>query len=213
MIDAGISQVYSFFKKQKKKDIYYGTCFFLYYVEMAQGRNNFANYSEAMRGRIVGLTEQGLSAREVAQQVGCNIKTVELWRRKFCELGPDGLKDHRKHNRRPKKTTPEQDAQILNIVQENPFRAAEHVIPEIDVDISKRTVIRRLKAAGLVSCRPTKKCVLNEGHRQERLAFANRHLNKPQEEWDKWIWSDEKVNSSSRFFPNFMFISFNIYIE
>ena len=81
---------------------------------MAQGRrNNFANYSEATPGRIAGLTEQDLSAREVAQQVGCNIKTVELWRRKFRELGPDGLKDHRKQNKRPKKMTPEQDTQIL----------------------------------------------------------------------------------------------------
>lgn len=161
---------------------------------MAQERRNpFANYSEGARGRIVGLSEQGLSAREVAQ-VGCNIKTVELWRRKYRELGPDGLKDHRKQNRRPKKTTPEQDAQIINVVAENPFKGAEHVIPEIGIDISKATVIRRLKTAGLISCRPTKKCVLNEEHRRERLAFAHQHLNEPQEEWDKWIWSDEKVN-------------------
>jgi Mn-dependent DtxR family transcriptional regulator len=73
----------------------------------------------------------------------------------------------------------------LNVVAENPFRAVEHIILEVGINVAKRTVIRRLKANGLISCRPTRKCVLTEEHRQERLAFANRHLNKPQEEWDK----------------------------
>ena len=60
----------------------------------------------------MGLTKQGLSAREVAQQVGFNIKTVKLWRRKYRELGPNGLKDHRKQNRGLKRTIPEQDTHI-----------------------------------------------------------------------------------------------------
>ena len=54
----------------------------------------------------MSLNKQSLSAREVAQQVGCNIKTVELWKRKYRELDPNRLKDHRKQNRRPKKNDP-----------------------------------------------------------------------------------------------------------
>ncbi|KYN28337.1 hypothetical protein ALC57_02250 [Trachymyrmex cornetzi] len=35
--------------------------------------------------------------------------------------------------------------------------------------------------------------MLTTEQRRRRIEFANYHLNKPQREWDTWIWSDEKV--------------------
>lgn len=81
-------------------------------------RNIFANLSTADRGRIVGLYEGGHNKAEIARIVGCSRQTVALWVKKHEEGGMGNLQDHRKNNRGPQKTTPEQNEDIIRAVDE-----------------------------------------------------------------------------------------------
>ena len=111
-------------------------------------RNIYSNLKPQDRGRIIGLYEAGHKKTEIANIIGCNRHTVSLWIKKYEEGGMDSLKDHRKNNKRPKKTT-EQDQEIIEAVNEHPFEAAANVLRDRNLNISERTVRRRLNAANV----------------------------------------------------------------
>jgi len=102
-----------------------------------------------------------------------------------------------KNNRRPQKTTPEQNEEIVQAIDQNPFDGTATVMRNINLNISVRTVRRRLNAAHIHSHSAAKKILLKPEHRMQRMQFAREHLDTPQEEWNAIVWMDEKVFSSS----------------
>ncbi|KAK6320657.1 hypothetical protein J4Q44_G00097640 [Coregonus suidteri] len=56
---------------------------------------------------------------------------------------------------------------------------------------SQRTISNTLRRHGLKSCSARKIPLLKPAHVQARLKFANDHLDDPEEEWEKVMWSDE----------------------
>ena len=92
------------------------------------------------RGRIIGLYQGGHNKIEIARIMGCSSKTVALWIRKYEEGGINNLQDHRKNNKRPQKTTVEQNEEIVQTIDENPFDAASTVLHNMNVNISAITV-------------------------------------------------------------------------
>lgn len=161
-------------------------------AELQEERNAFANYPPSVRGEIVGLHRAGMSQREIRGRVGCNKKTVSLWIRR-ANGGTNALSDHRKNNKRPLKTTPEQDVQLCEYVEGNPFTTIPEALEATGIPISVNTALSRLKSVGITAHRPLKKTPLTENHRQQRMTFAEEHLLWTPEQWAKVIWSDEKV--------------------
>ncbi|MEW3804189.1 hypothetical protein, partial [Pseudomonas aeruginosa] len=53
------------------------------------------------------------------------------------------------------------------------------------------TISNTLRRHGLKSCSARKLLLLKPAHVQARLKFANDHLDDPEEEWEKVMWSDE----------------------
>lgn len=149
-------------------------------------RNIFANLSEGDRGRIIGLYESGGRRSDIVQTVGCSERTVDRWITKHRAEGT--LKDHRKNNTRPRKTTAQQDQNIVQLVDENPFSAAATVLRNNTFSISVCTVKRRLKSAKVRSHLSAKKIALTQIHRNRRMQFAREHLNTFQDEWNAVIW-------------------------
>lgn len=83
------------------------------------------------------------------------------------------LQDHRKNNKRPQKTTPEQNQEIIRAVDENPFASVINILRNRDINICAQTIRRRLRAAK-VHCKPAaKKIELKPRHREQRMLFAN----------------------------------------
>lgn len=161
-------------------------------------RNNiFANISTQDRGKIIGLHQAGYNKTEIANLVGCTRQTVALWVRKHEEGGMANLRDHRKNNKGPQKTTPEQNQEIVRAVDENPFDAVENILRNRNINICGQTIRRRLRAANVHSKPAAKKIELKPRHREQRMLFARQHLNTPQEEWNAVVWMDEKVFSSA----------------
>jgi transposase-like protein len=61
-----------------------------------------------LRGRIVLMLADGLSGREVARQLGIARHTVDLWRTRFREEGPESLLRDRPGRGRRARLRPEQ---------------------------------------------------------------------------------------------------------
>lgn len=76
------------------------------------------------RGGIAALTDHGVSVREVAAKLGCHATTVRRWKRRYEET----LDVKRQvGSGRPKKTTPAQDAMLLDAVRAKPITTAQEI--------------------------------------------------------------------------------------
>jgi len=73
----------------------------------------------AMRARIILLSVEGHTLAEIAAHVGVTRKIVSLWRRRFFEMGIDGLKDMPGRGR-PKIYGPEERVDILALACTKP---------------------------------------------------------------------------------------------
>lgn len=113
--------------------------------EPQEERNVFANYDPSVRGRIVGMHQAGCNNQEIQAAIECNIKTVRLWINEFIAGGDRFLRNHQKNNRRPLKTTPEEDVQLCQAVEERPFTTISATLHEIDIGVSVSTARRRLR--------------------------------------------------------------------
>lgn len=93
---------------------------------------------------------------------------------------------------RPRKTTLWMDRRIKRISQRDPWLSGPRIIAEIpELEVSPRTVQRRLVEAKLYSRRPAKKPLVSERNRLARLEFVRRHLNWTVQDWKKILFSDE----------------------
>lgn len=108
--------------------------------------------------------------------MGCSIKTVALWIRKHADGRTENLKDHRKNNHAPQKTTVEQNEELIRAVDENPFDPVVNVIRNRGLNICAETARRRLRAAGVHYRPAAKKIELKPRHGIQRLQFAKEHL-------------------------------------
>jgi transposase len=103
---------------------------------------------------------------------------------------------------RPRKTTRRDDSRILRESTNNPRNNAQQVGEQSGVDVSTKTVHRRLKDRGLNPCVAAKKPLISKRNKKLRLLWAKEHVVKPIWFWRKIIWTDESkfelINTKSR---------------
>ena len=76
---------------------------------------------------------------------------------------------------RPRVTTPKQDQQVIALSEKETFVTSQDITNRLNkkgLDISHRTVRRRLNEAGAKYNRPLTKPLLTENHREKRLKWA-----------------------------------------
>ncbi|KAK4303652.1 hypothetical protein Pmani_019425 [Petrolisthes manimaculis] len=108
----------------------------------------------ALRGRIVGMHESGKTAAEISRELGVTKDTVYLWIRRWQEEG--NLTDRRRQGR-PRETTNDQDEEIREAAEANPFTNAVAITEDLNLPVSGRTTAavpvslpRELSATALV---------------------------------------------------------------
>jgi transposase len=79
----------------------------------------------AVRARIVLLAGQGVNNSDIARQVPATFKTVSKWRRRYLDLGLDGLLDEPRPGT-PRKLSDEQVERVLTRTLESQPEAATH---------------------------------------------------------------------------------------
>ena len=75
--------------------------------------------------------------------------------------------------------------------QRNPSITSRNIVETLKLNISSRTVRRRLKDVNLKSCLTRRKPQINKVHKRKRLTFAKKYVNKPLSFWKKIIWTNE----------------------
>jgi transposase len=116
-------------------------------------------------------------------------KTVYLWKQRWSEEG-----DITKHVSfgRPKKTTLQQDQQLIEDVRYRRFVNTSTYAAQLNV--SSHTIRRRLHDAGLHHRVPAKKPLLTDRHKTMRFNFAQRYLDY---DFNGVLFLDEKVFTSA----------------
>ena len=164
-------------------------------VPMSEVRHRFGNLSVQIRGRIVALAQSRWEENKIRDEIGCDIRTVRLWIRRFQERGDPGLADHRKNNRRPKKTAPDEDAAICAVVERTPFTTARQILVETGLNISRPTICRRLHEHNITDHRPLRKSPLLAPQREGRMTWAEAYRRWRRAQWRAVIFSDEKAST------------------
>ncbi|KAI4890945.1 hypothetical protein NFI96_003942, partial [Prochilodus magdalenae] len=83
---------------------------------------------------------------------------------------------------------------VLALVRNEPRITRQDLVNDLNragTTVSKKTISNTLRRQGLKSCSARKVPFLKPTHVKARLKFANDHLNDPEEEWEKVMWSDE----------------------
>ena len=92
---------------------------------------------------------------------------------------------------RPRKTTANVDAQIVEKVRADPFTTCTRIKQELGLQVLSKTVYRRLRKAGFCARRPRKVRKLQPHHVEARIRFAEEHLTASITRWMKINFSDE----------------------
>lgn len=80
--------------------------------------NRNKSLSQAERGAIIALTQEGKSIGQISNSVGCGRSTVVLWQNRFLQTGDIQRKTG---SGRPRSTTPEQDQEMRQFVEAQPI--------------------------------------------------------------------------------------------
>lgn len=146
----------------------------------------------AKRAQIVLLASQKVSQRNIAKQLKCSRCAVQTTLSRHAE---SGSYENRAKSGRKRATTPREDRFLERASLKNRRKTAKELRADLKkglgVDISQRTVSRRLQSLGLHGRKARKKPLLNKNQIKKRLDFAKKYKDWTVEDWSKVIWSDE----------------------
>src|ERR687894_2332934 len=125
------------------------------------------NANQSRRLLSLAAVLDGMNRTEAARVGGMDRQTLRDWVHRFNELGPDGLKDTWSKGN-PPRLSPEQQAELAQIVETGPDRALHGVVRWRRVDLQRliaerfgvvyheRTIGKILKSLGFshISARP-----------------------------------------------------------
>lgn len=94
-------------------------------------------------------------------------------------------------SRRKKKTSNAEDRLIYRHVRSNPSASTREIAEDLKLNISSRTIRRRIENCGLKSYARKKKPLLRKANIKKRLQFAKKYVNMPLSYWERVIWTDE----------------------
>lgn len=147
------------------------------------------------RHEIVRLRDtERLTERQIARLLEIPHATVHYWLAK--EDTPIDESQRLKRGR-PRVTTPDLDVDLLTKSLQNPFSTAVDIRNDLAPNISVDTVRKRLKEGGLKCRIPARKPFLREIHLEKRLDFARKHFNWGVQQWERVVFSDEKIFRAS----------------
>lgn len=148
--------------------------------------------NELVAVKVVTLANEGRRQEDIAQMLRIHQSTVSRVVKRYEETG--------EYRRRPgqgrKRCTTQRDDRYLQLqALRNRTFTAPHLKNDLlntrQVNVSAKTVRRRLKEAGLNPKRPAKVPRLLPRHKTARLQFARAHAGWGEHEWSKVLFTDE----------------------
>ena len=137
--------------------------------------------------RVIECFKVGLETREISEQTGVNIRTVQRLIRKHKASGSGEVPTHGKGGIPPRKVSPRSLPLLKRIVDANPTITAKQLKeqnPLLLGEASVRTVQRRLhEDLKFSKVKARKKPLVTDRQKAKRLAFAKKYSN-----WDISKW-------------------------
>jgi len=148
------------------------------------GRNTHCTPEE--RAQIQILKKQNKSQREIASFLNCSKKMVQNALKK---------KPTKESRGRKRKTSQKLDRRIGHESKRNPFKSSKNIKIDLDLNVSARTVRRRLQEQSLNGRIARKVPMLSKKNIKKRIDFANNHVNwigdEGSNKWRHILWTDE----------------------
>ncbi|TKS70026.1 Transposable element [Collichthys lucidus] len=144
-----------------------------------------------IRDKIVELHKAGIGYRTIGKQLGEKATTVGAIIRKWKKFK---MTVNLPRSGAPCKISPRAASIIMRKVRDQPRTARQDLVNDLKragTTVSKKNISNTLHRHGLQSCSARKVPLLKPVHVKVRLKFANDHLDDPEEEWEKVMWSDE----------------------
>ena len=146
------------------------------------------------RAAVVTLSKEWYSGRAIASKLKISLCAVQEIIKKAKETGT--VKD-RPRSGRPNSTTPRQD-RLLSHISLSDRRATSRILKrELEdatgVQISSRTVRRKLLKSGLKGCVAVRKPLRSVTHRKKRLDWCRQRKDWTLQQWKKILFSDESI--------------------
>ncbi|CAM4639771.1 unnamed protein product [Leuciscus chuanchicus] len=144
-----------------------------------------------IRDKIVDLHKAGIGYRTIGKQLGEKATTVGAIIRKWKKFK---MTVNLPRSGAPCKISPRGASVIMRKVRDQPRTTRQDLVNDLKragTTVSKKSISNTLCHHGLKSCSAHKVPLLKPAHVQARLKFANDHMDDPEEEWEKVMWSDE----------------------
>uniref|UniRef100_A0A8C7LNS2 Transposase Tc1-like domain-containing protein n=1 Tax=Oncorhynchus mykiss TaxID=8022 RepID=A0A8C7LNS2_ONCMY len=144
-----------------------------------------------IRNKIVDLHKARMGYRTIGKQLGETATTVGAIIRKWKKFK---MTVNHPRSGAPCKISPCGASMIMRKVRDQPRTTRQDLLNDLKragTTVSKKTISNTLRCHGLKSCSARNVPLLKPAHVQARLKFANDHLDDPEEEWEKVMWSDE----------------------
>lgn len=136
------------------------------------------------------LARIGETQQQAADRIGCCRQTVSHWEHTF-EATAD-VKDGERSGR-PRETTADENINIVAVSVMDHYLTPQQILKELDLNISARTVDRRLQEAGLFGRVALKKRKFDEEEKRKRLSFAEGYRHWTKEQWERVVFADEAI--------------------
>jgi transposase len=149
--------------------------------------DSHAPLSPLQRAAIIVLAKDGQSRSDIAAKVGVSAPTVRHW------TEADDVKDAPRSGR-PRVTDEALDTAIAAASWLDPFASPRQLQARLELqDVSDDTIARRLDEAGLPARIARREFKLTDGHKRQRLAFAEGYSRWTEDEWCNVLFADEKL--------------------
>jgi transposase len=146
--------------------------------------------STERRWAIIFLHKLQRDDAAIAKEVACDVRSVRYW---ISHYQQHGNVDDLHRSGRKRKTTSEQDEQIVSTAKRIKFTTPRRIKRKLGLDVSSRTIDRRLIEVGLFGRVAQHKKKYSAEHIRKRLSFAEGYKNWTAEQWMNVIFADEKI--------------------
>ena len=140
--------------------------------------------SDATRWQIIGMSNAGLSGREISRRLGYSQSVICRLLNKFQQT--NHVQD-RARSGRPRKTSRREDGTLMRLVRRFPFLTSTVVMQRWlpNRPLSTRTVRNRLRASGYRARWPIRRPMLTPGQKAARLYWCQQRRNWNIRSWRK----------------------------
>jgi transposase len=146
--------------------------------------------STERRWMIICLHKLKRDDAAIASEVACDVRSVRHWIRHYQQHG--NVDDLRRSGRK-RKTTTEQDEQIVEAAKRIKFTTPRRLKRKLGLDVSSRTIDRRLIEVGLFGRVARHKKKFSPEEIRKRMAFAQGYKNWTADDWMRVEFADEKI--------------------